>query len=364
MSDNAKKPLSLQESLFALHAGLREKITAFEQTCIELRKKETEALAKKSPPGRKKEVEELKAKGLPASEAFGIAWKQHNEKGKPTKKGDQNEMAHVAAPLSGGYSDMGMQASEDEKLSAYAKSELCKTCKSNKAMCKCGMAMAKAVVEDVRKKGSVLPGDKPEKKQAGGEGSGGLKKAAPAMGAPKAPAAPKAGGMPKLPKIPGPKAPMAGAKPAAAGKAPKMPKTPAMGAGSPQMKAEPDLSKNAIMGYGSPPPAPPMPAPPMVKAAPAAPANNWKGKSHSPLSRVKLGSSPAAKAPPTGHVKALIGRAVSKLAGNIGAAQSARHIAAGDAKHPNHPSLAHDSDGPTPKTANNDKTAVAKRPIK
>lgn len=51
--------------------------------------KKTE-LEKKSPPGRKEEVEELKGKGLPASEAFGIAWKQQNERGKPTKKGEMS----------------------------------------------------------------------------------------------------------------------------------------------------------------------------------------------------------------------------------------------------------------------------------
>lgn len=47
-------------------------------------------LEKKSPPGRKEEVEKLKAKGLPASEAFGIAWKQQNENGKPNKKSQPN----------------------------------------------------------------------------------------------------------------------------------------------------------------------------------------------------------------------------------------------------------------------------------
>jgi len=47
-------------------------------------------LAKKSPPGRKEEVEKLKAKGMPASEAFGIAWKQQNEHGKPAKKSQPN----------------------------------------------------------------------------------------------------------------------------------------------------------------------------------------------------------------------------------------------------------------------------------
>lgn len=41
----------------------------------------------KSPPGKKHEVEELKEKGLPESEAFGIAWKQHNkEHGKHKKE--------------------------------------------------------------------------------------------------------------------------------------------------------------------------------------------------------------------------------------------------------------------------------------
>jgi hypothetical protein len=40
----------------------------------------------KSPPGRKHEVEELKEKGLPDSEAFGIAWSQENESGEPKDK--------------------------------------------------------------------------------------------------------------------------------------------------------------------------------------------------------------------------------------------------------------------------------------
>jgi len=39
-----------------------------------------------SPPGRKHEVEQLKEKGVPEEEAFGIAWKQYNEKGKPKKE--------------------------------------------------------------------------------------------------------------------------------------------------------------------------------------------------------------------------------------------------------------------------------------
>jgi hypothetical protein len=41
----------------------------------------------KSPPGRKHEVEKLKEEGVPADEAFGIAWKQYNnEHGKEEKK--------------------------------------------------------------------------------------------------------------------------------------------------------------------------------------------------------------------------------------------------------------------------------------
>ncbi len=38
----------------------------------------------KSPPGRKHEIEQLKEEGVPAEEAFGIAWKQHKKLGPPT----------------------------------------------------------------------------------------------------------------------------------------------------------------------------------------------------------------------------------------------------------------------------------------
>ena len=47
----------------------------------------------KSPPGRKHEVEKLKETGMPEEEAFGIAWKQHKEHGKPKKKSNLNKLA-------------------------------------------------------------------------------------------------------------------------------------------------------------------------------------------------------------------------------------------------------------------------------
>lgn len=78
----AKNELSTPEALHYLHDELQKRIDDFATAAVELRKKETAALEKKSPPGRKEEVEKLKAKGLPASEAFGIAWKQHNEETK------------------------------------------------------------------------------------------------------------------------------------------------------------------------------------------------------------------------------------------------------------------------------------------
>lgn len=57
-------------------------------------------LEKVSPPARAKEVEDLKAKGLPAHEAFGIAWKQQGEKGKPTKKGEMKASKPKVVPCS------------------------------------------------------------------------------------------------------------------------------------------------------------------------------------------------------------------------------------------------------------------------
>lgn len=112
MADD-QKSLSIPEALHGLYKGLTEQVKDWEQKCLDLRKAELE---KKSPPGRKEEVEKLKAKGLPASEAFGIAWKQHNAE---AKKG---EVEPAQPPLAGNGD--GMQMSEDDKLDAYAKGEL------------------------------------------------------------------------------------------------------------------------------------------------------------------------------------------------------------------------------------------------
>ncbi len=316
-----KKTLNAREALHELHKGLTAQVKDWEQKCLELRKAELSKnlggrmpgadapsssappppppappagggggkmtlpgeLAKKSPPGRKEEVEKLKAKGLPASEAFGIAWKQHNAE---TKK---DEM-----PASAGDAGTNMEMSEDEKLDAYAKGELKSNMKcSETPMCKCGDCSrtekyAKGELKFGKKevpagsapdgvsafdaKGKV-PGDKAPKavegehtKEAGSDGNN-IKKAAlntsspaPAgaaaagvAGAPKLPklpgmGKPAMGGMPKAPKLPGMGKPAMGAKPAAPAAPAGGAKPPAMGAGQPALKAENDPSKCGVCG--------------------------------------------------------------------------------------------------------------------
>lgn len=96
--DSKDKKLTLPEAVEYLrkgicdNKGLKERIDNFAKAALDLRKKESlgkAELEKKSPPGRAKEVEKLKAKGLPASEAFGIAWSQARDHGKPYKKTEE-----------------------------------------------------------------------------------------------------------------------------------------------------------------------------------------------------------------------------------------------------------------------------------
>lgn len=49
----------------------------------------------KSPSGRKKQVEKLKEMGMPDEEAFGIAWKQQKEHGKPKKKNKKKKKSSL-----------------------------------------------------------------------------------------------------------------------------------------------------------------------------------------------------------------------------------------------------------------------------
>lgn len=328
-----KKQLTVPEALRDLHQGLTQQIQEWERQCLDLRKAE---LQKKSPPGRKKEVEDLKAKGLPASEAFGIAWDQ--SKGRPVEKAAVTEGGMGAAPGApiAQYGSGGLQMSEDERLERYAKGEqpmtkamspiIAARMAANKAKARSTVAekppakpettpaaevakvgaMAKAMspiiaarmvankakarsaqpaekpapapapAPEVKKwempagsspdapgpKVGVYPDDKPVKvvgsKEGGNDGSaverGKMAKAAPAPGGiPAAPKAPAAGGAPKLPKL----SAAPGGAPAGAPKLPKLPtpgkapaggapKTPPLGAGQPNLKAEPELSKTSI----------------------------------------------------------------------------------------------------------------------
>lgn len=282
-----KKALSIPQALHELHKGLTERVKEFEQDCLTLRKAE---LAKKSPPGRKEEVEKLKAKGLPASEAFGIAWKQHNALDKSLEEGTQGvagmAMAEGAACKACGEplakcscgraeryakGEPDMQMSEDDKIEKWAKSELTKTLNpviaarmaANKAKARAAAAppSAPAAAPEGAKKGEmpagaapeypgkkigVLPDDKKEREQGGDEGSGGdIKKTSlaltkagfrPGSPSPMGGSAPPAA-MPPRPKLPGMGKPAAGGLPKPPSPAGGM-KPPAMGAGAPAMKAE------------------------------------------------------------------------------------------------------------------------------
>lgn len=111
----AEPGLSVGEALHHLHGGLQKRIDDFAQSALELRKKETAALEKKSPPGRKEEVEKLKAKGLPASEAFGIAWKQQNTETKKNDEGSQPPSATDNLGGEGGSANMSMKEKNMKK---------------------------------------------------------------------------------------------------------------------------------------------------------------------------------------------------------------------------------------------------------
>ena len=76
----------------------KAELAKHEEFLLDLRKREGEALEKVSPPGRAHEVEELKAKGVPKSQAFAIAWKQHGEHGSPEKKSELGKGDVPAAP--------------------------------------------------------------------------------------------------------------------------------------------------------------------------------------------------------------------------------------------------------------------------
>ena len=49
----------------------------------------------KSPPGWSDWIEEQKRKGMPADEAFGIAWKQYNKGTKSPSKKKKSKIAHI-----------------------------------------------------------------------------------------------------------------------------------------------------------------------------------------------------------------------------------------------------------------------------
>jgi hypothetical protein len=225
-------------------------------------------LAKKSPPGRKEEVEKLKAKGLPASEAFGIAWKQQNEHGKPHKKSQPNTFVKnpvrdgaKVPPEEGGkvhtHDDSGSDGTDTKKGKSVTKAEL------NKARTKTGDGMIPntpatpslpAPAPQMSKPHELSnPGPWPINAQGqagmgggGGSGSpgtgGGMMKAGMPMGSGAAPSAPKLPGMKPM-KQPGmPAAP----------KLPQMPKlaAPVMGGGTPSPVAKAALEKAGPVALG------------------------------------------------------------------------------------------------------------------
>lgn len=275
-NDPKSSKLTKHQALHGLYKGLDDitkEIKAFEDRCVALRKAETarldqaEALAKaeaekakklekKSPPGRKEEVEKLKEKGLPASEAFGIAWDQYNDKHKKAEKPLQKVMSPViaarmaankakakaaalaaapkpapAAPvqkmdngpttvnatsMSGGTDAMAMSAKpmyKDDFIgqnpTGMQQSEGSMAC-SEDHMCKCENCSKLDSYARSMHKGEVpasaapeYPGEEhkkvPAPKETGNdEGSGdkaGLEKAALNVGAPKPPAMPKPPGL-------------------------------------------------------------------------------------------------------------------------------------------------------------------------
>ena len=102
VADNDFDP---RAALRQLAQGLTETLQKNADAIEDLCKREAAALEKKSPPGRKEEVEKLKAKGMPASEAFGIAWKQHNKLNK--LDGALNDTAGSTSGVPGSTPDIG-----------------------------------------------------------------------------------------------------------------------------------------------------------------------------------------------------------------------------------------------------------------
>lgn len=118
MADNNK--LTIPEFRQKLAKGLKDQIEAFGKTCEELKAKEAEGTLKKSsPPGKAKEVEDLKAKGTPKDEAFAISWKQYEEK-KKKKALQKDDM---------GGADMGDMSMAEDSMD---KKEMSATSKARK----------------------------------------------------------------------------------------------------------------------------------------------------------------------------------------------------------------------------------------
>lgn len=153
------KHLPLPEFFEDLKKGLKERLEAFQQECLELRKKENEALAKS---------EKLK------KDMVGVG----------SEGGDPGQM----------------MLSEPE-----ADDPLCSKCNKLKKMCKCsdGMYKDESLYNFIQTKAAPsakLPGDKkPSDSDGEDAGSSGepekLKKASAIPGAPKAPGAPKSAGV-------------------------------------------------------------------------------------------------------------------------------------------------------------------------
>lgn len=232
------KKLSVPMALHELHKSLTDRIGAYEQKCLDLRKAE---LAKSFPHKGDPKKAEIGDGGLsdPSTEKghsftknalsdggaggpSGVGHMAMSEelcKACGLKKGADHD-CDVAEKYAKGEmkkedpSSDGMSMSEDEKLDKYAK------------MGKEEIQPAGSAPSAPDKKVGVLPEDKKSKKIDGlDEGSGGqikksLKKAGATGAAPSAPKAPSLGKPAGMPKLPAP------GKVAA-------PKTPAMGAGTP-----------------------------------------------------------------------------------------------------------------------------------
>lgn len=190
MADNKK--LNLPEFRKSLAEELKKRVEEFSATCEELKKKEMEeTMEKKSPPGKAKEVEELKAKGLPASEAFAIAWKQYKTKksGAMTKDDmsdsgmmgdmsmskkevDKKDFPSIADSYEDAADNHPSTAAPSEptvvgKKKDMAKSEMCDKCGKEKSLCKC-MGKTETYIDPEE---SNSPDPKKRLKTFGGKGA-------------------------------------------------------------------------------------------------------------------------------------------------------------------------------------------------